>query len=140
MFTREGEALLFIRWGGKQQGQMKSDNAKKGGVKFWANPEGGAIIFGQLPKGGWKILDLIKFFNVLKHILSCFGHFGGFFVHVTKGGRGKKFWHITVGGCFGPQIVLDSLRANKYALEKLGENKVMRGVIAIFVISCPPTH
>ena len=44
------------------------------------------------------------------------------------------------GKCFGPLIVLDSLRVNKYALEKIGENKAKCGVIAISVISCPPTH
>ena len=52
--------------------------------------------------------------------------------------RGEILTHHCGGGpifkttdCFG---------VNKYALEKIGENKAKCGVIAISVISCPPTH
>ena len=42
------------------------------------------------------------------------------------------------GKCFGPLIVLDSLRVNKYAVEQLGENRVIHGTYSDFRYFLPP--
>ena len=101
----------------------------------WGRETTGANEIGQREKGGGDNFWTTSF---LKHTFSYFGYLGGLFVHVTKGGNLTH--HCRGDEYLRPPIVLDSLRVNKYALEKIGENKAKCGVIAISVISCPPTH
>ena len=114
MCSQEKGKLYYSSVGvGNNRGKRNRTTLKRGRWIFGKPWRGRGDNFRTTPEGGdEKFWTWSSFSMFLKHILSCFGYLGGIFCTCHKGG-GKKFWHITVGGCFGPQI---------------------------FVISCPPTH
>ena len=82
-FTSFWEASLFMGWGREITGDERNRSTRKGGAtNFGQLPKGGRKILDFPRRGGEKFLDLINFFNVPKtwffHVLGYFGHFSFF--------------------------------------------------------------
>ena len=98
------EASLFMGWGmgnnGKGGVRTKSDDAKRGGDKFWTTPEGGRKILDFPRRGGAKNFRLDQFFQCSQNmIFSCFGVFWALFIfHFLVLGGATNFGQVPKGG------------------------------------------